>query len=56
MYDPLALDLLRMEQERLRRRTETAPVRPTPESADHQPTGRHLRALRRSHRRPAAAC
>ena len=58
MYDPLALDRQRIELERLRRRTETAPRRP-----DYPSTGDTSRGhgegwlrSRRSHRRPAAAC
>ena len=51
MYDPLALDRQRIELERLRRRTESAPRRPQPNGlAAREPT-RHFRALRR---RPAA--
>jgi hypothetical protein len=57
MYDPLALDRQRIELERLRRRTETAPLRPARASReDQESTGRHLRIPGRSRRRPAAAC
>jgi hypothetical protein len=57
MYDPLALDLQRIELERLRRRAESASRRPTPpECVDQEPASRALHLLRRSHRRPAAAC
>jgi hypothetical protein len=55
MYDPLALDRQRIELERLRHRTESAPRRPDPtDSSPAERTG-HPRLLRRSHRR-AAAC
>jgi len=57
MYDPLALDRQRIELERLRRSAESASRRPAPvESVDQEPAHRSLHLLRRSHRRPAAAC
>jgi hypothetical protein len=55
MYDPLALDRLRIEQERLRHRAESAPRRPEPdESVAHD--GRRLRVPRRLQRRATSAC
>lgn len=57
MNDPLALDRQRIELERLRRRSESASRRAVPvEAVCGEPTSRHPRVLRRSHRRPAAAC
>ena len=53
MYDPLALDRQRIELERLRRRTESAPRRPQQTGNCAVESTRHFRGLRR---RPAAAC
>jgi len=53
MYDPLALDRQRIDLERLRRRTESAPRRPQPTGCASHETTRHFRTLRR---RPATAC
>jgi len=56
MYAPLALELIRVEQEQLRRRTACALRRSEPtESVTDEPTDRN-RTFRRFHRRPAAAC
>jgi hypothetical protein len=58
MYDPLALDRQRIEQERLRRRSDL-PRHASPATADRAETrargGLHLRTLRRQHR-PVASC
>jgi hypothetical protein len=57
MHDPLALDRQRIDLERLRRRAESASQRQAPlASVDQEPASRSLHLLRRSHRRPAAAC
>jgi hypothetical protein len=56
MYAPLAFDLLRTEQEQLRRRVERAPRWSEPTGSAVAGPSRRSRALRRSHRRTAAAC
>lgn len=56
MYVPFAFDLIRVEQEQLRRRTEGALRRSVPTAAaTDESTGRNW-TLRRSHRRAAATC
>ena len=55
MYTPLALDQVRIEQQRLRRRTEcTLRQSAATESGSEEPTRRSW-TPRRFHRRPAAA-
>jgi hypothetical protein len=56
MYAPLALELIRAEQEQTRRRMESALRNPESTATVTDVSAGRTRTFRRSHRRPATAC
>jgi len=56
MYAPLAFELIRVEQEQIRRRTESALRNPESTATISDVSAGRNRTFRRFHRRPATAC
>ena len=56
MYAPLAFELIRVEQEQIRRRTESALRNPESTAIVTDGAFGRNRTFRRFHRRPATAC